>query len=163
MINTLSCQAEDDLTEKFFEKLLIGAIDKNVDYDEIPAARNHKSDTHGQHRFSMPYRPKDAIKDNANPCPSDEEYNANHYGHRHSKPEASQMKTLREHQRCVPPALGQQLRFSPRPDSYQEVVEPALPRQSTDPQGVAELPQQPSRSQTFGNPKGVFKGWQPRS
>lgn len=34
MVDTVRCQTEADLTERFFKKLLLGAIDKAVDHEE---------------------------------------------------------------------------------------------------------------------------------
>lgn len=38
MVDTIKCQTEADLTEPFFKKLLLGAIDKTLDHEEPIAA-----------------------------------------------------------------------------------------------------------------------------
>lgn len=40
MVDTIKCQTEADLTEPFFKKLLLGAIDKSLDHEETVAAPN---------------------------------------------------------------------------------------------------------------------------
>ena len=63
MVDTVSCESETDLTKKFFEKLLLGAIDKAIDHDKIPTAGTHGAEASGQgqlqHSSSMAHRPKD--------------------------------------------------------------------------------------------------------
>lgn len=37
MVDTIKCQSELDLTEAFYEKLLLGAIDKRLDHQKVAA------------------------------------------------------------------------------------------------------------------------------
>lgn len=47
MVDTVKCQTEADLTEPFYKKLLLGAIDKTLDHEEsIAAPRAYKNYTH---------------------------------------------------------------------------------------------------------------------
>lgn len=68
MIDTLSCQSEADLTEKFFEKLLIGAIDKTVDHDDIPSVWSGTQETsrpsQAHHSLVMAHRPANNVNSN---------------------------------------------------------------------------------------------------
>ena len=56
MVDTIKCQSELDLTEGFFEKLLLGAIDKRFDRKEIEAhdPTEYDQETHDP----MPHRAK---------------------------------------------------------------------------------------------------------
>ena len=56
MVDTIQCQSELDLDEFFYEKLLLGAIDKRLDRKKIEA---HDPATHGQDTYhEIPHRPK---------------------------------------------------------------------------------------------------------
>lgn len=47
MVDTIKCQTEADLTEPFFKKLLLGAIDKTLDHEEsIPAPISYNNYTY---------------------------------------------------------------------------------------------------------------------
>lgn len=47
MVDTVKCQTEADLTEPFYKKLLLGAIDKTLDHEEsIAASSAYKNYTH---------------------------------------------------------------------------------------------------------------------
>ena len=56
MVDTIKCQSELDLTEPFFEKLLLGAIDKRMDRKKIEAHNPVRHDQDTIH--AMPYRSK---------------------------------------------------------------------------------------------------------
>lgn len=56
MVDTIQCQSELDLTEEFFEKLLLGAIDARLDRKEMDV---HDPAEHGQDPYhEIPHRPK---------------------------------------------------------------------------------------------------------
>ena len=56
MVDTIKCQSERDLTEDFFEKLLLGAIDRRLDRKEIDA---YDPAEHGQDAYhEISHRPK---------------------------------------------------------------------------------------------------------
>ena len=56
MVDTIQCQSELDLTELFYEKLLLGAIDKRLDRKKIEA---HDPAKHGQDAYhEIPHRTK---------------------------------------------------------------------------------------------------------
>lgn len=56
MVDTVKCESELDLTEQFFEKLLLGAIDKRLDRKKIEThdPAGYGQDTH----HAMPHRSK---------------------------------------------------------------------------------------------------------
>ena len=67
MVDTIQCQSELDLTESFYEKLLLGAIDKRLDRKKIEA---HDPTTHGQdtyHDHEIPHRAKAPGTDRVRP------------------------------------------------------------------------------------------------
>ena len=56
MVDTIKCQSELDLTEAFFEKLLLGAIDKRLDRQKVAA---HSPANDSQDLVpTLPYRSK---------------------------------------------------------------------------------------------------------
>ena len=56
MVDTIQCQSELDLTELFFEKLLLGAIDSRLDRQKIEA---HDPAKYGQDAYhEIPHRAK---------------------------------------------------------------------------------------------------------
>ena len=56
MVDTIKCESELDLTEQFYEKLLLGAIDKRMDRKKIEThdPAGYGQDTH----HAMPHRSK---------------------------------------------------------------------------------------------------------
>lgn len=59
MVDTIKCQSEIDLTKKFFEKLLLGAIDKRWDHEKMEAQSpkfEESSHTQEQPSSTLPYR-----------------------------------------------------------------------------------------------------------
>ena len=56
MIDTIKCESELDLTEAFYEKLLLGAIDKRLDHTKIETHHPAKDDQ--ETTIAPPYRPK---------------------------------------------------------------------------------------------------------
>ena len=168
MIDTLSCQSENELTEKFFEKLLIGAIDKRVDYDEIEGSWDSAAEANGQgqrpHPPSLEHLQRSMVNDDTASWPTDEKRDTYCYEHQYSQPAPSQIQTMHQSRTSAAPSLAQRPRFSPRADSQGEIGEPDLPRSESHPQVSAELSSdQPARSKTFGSGKSIFQGLWPRS
>lgn len=150
MIDTLSCRSEDDLTEKFFEKLLIGAIDKTVDYDEVEgswiSAAGINDQCQSPHPPSMDHLQRSMANANTANWSTDEKRDAYYYEHRYPQPDA-----------YVTPSLTQRSPFSSTTDSRGEIAELCLPRSENHPQGLAELSnQQPARSKTVGSGNGML-------
>ena len=59
MVDTIKCQSEVDLTEIFFEKLLLGAIDKRWDHEKIETQApklEESSHTQEQRSSTLPHR-----------------------------------------------------------------------------------------------------------
>ena len=163
MIDTVSCSEEADLTEKFFEKLLLGAIDRVEDQTDVrPASGGQPEITHfepPQHAF-LTHRPKHATIPHIGSGPVDENYT-----HQPFKPGPSRTQAQREAQVSNMPPAAFTPRYAPQPGGYEPQFEPTQPRrQTTVPPGVAELPmQQAQRMGTFGPSKPTSKGWRPGS
>ncbi|KAL8829797.1 MAG: hypothetical protein Q9191_001800 [Dirinaria sp. TL-2023a] len=166
MIDTISCKGEADLDMRFFEKLLLGAVDKVVDNRKdgtrsqtMPArpANGGQSETTrfttSQHH-SMAHRPKHA---------AEAQRDSWQYSHQPFEPRPSGMQAPREARASHIPPAASTPRFTPQPSGYGERFEPPQPRrQTTDP--PAELPMQPTpRSNTSGPAKAADKGWRPWS
>ena len=60
MIDTIKCQSELDLTEEFYQKLLLGAIDKNFDHEKMEAHNPAEEDP--EDAPALPYRSRMAGK-----------------------------------------------------------------------------------------------------
>lgn len=56
MVDTIKCQSELDLTEKFYEKLLLGAIDKRLDHKKLEA--HHPAEDGQDTALALPLRSK---------------------------------------------------------------------------------------------------------
>lgn len=62
MVDTIKCQTEADLTELFFKKLLLGAIDKSLDHEETTASPSSSYNNYTHHP-SQPTRTATANED----------------------------------------------------------------------------------------------------
>ena len=60
MVDTIKCQTKRDLTPAFFEKLLLGAIDKRLDNAEMEA--HHRVKDSPDTALTLPHRSKTAGK-----------------------------------------------------------------------------------------------------
>ena len=60
MVDFIKCQTERDLTDAFFEKLLLGAIDKRLDHEELEA--HHPVQDSPNKIFTLPHRSQTAGK-----------------------------------------------------------------------------------------------------
>lgn len=168
MIDTVSCKEEADLTEKFFEKLLLGAVDKVVDKEELRPISEGQSETRHfepSQPTSMAYRPKQAIPTHRDSWPADNRHGSGQYTHQPFGPGPSGMQALREAQVSNTPPAASMPRYTPQPDGYGERFEPTqVRRQTTVPPDVAELPmQQMQRSNTSGPANPASKRWRPFS
>ena len=56
MVDTIKCESELDLTEEFFEKLLLGAIDKRLDHQKVTA--HHPANDSQDLVPTLPHRSK---------------------------------------------------------------------------------------------------------
>lgn len=155
MVDTISCLSEDDLTEEFFEKLLLGAIDKVVDHQAIAAPKGADLLANG-HETVLPYSPP--LQQGVQVKSRHQQYVPRSAQYRQSSPfgrnSDSQVRTL-----CNPPVVSGP---SPHLEQYNQQPTASLPRQSTLPQTSAELPHQPTpRSRTLGRVKEKvgFKLW----
>lgn len=70
MVDTIKCESEVDLTEQFYEKLLLGAIDKRLDRKKIEThdPAGYGQDTH----HAMPHRSEAPSKGKERQRSSDE-------------------------------------------------------------------------------------------
>lgn len=59
MVDTIKCQSELDLTDAFYEKLLLGAIDNRLDHTKIEAHHSSKDD--GDNVPALPHRSKTEV------------------------------------------------------------------------------------------------------
>lgn len=125
---------------------MIGAIDKTVDHDHIPSAWSRTQETsrlsQAHHSFVTAHRPANSVNsNNSNTAwPVDEKRDVYQYEQRLLEPEVLRIQSLRESQSDGPPPSNHPPRFLPRPDSSGESFKPALPRQSSVPHGIAEVP-----------------------
>ena len=97
MVDTIRCQSELDLTEKFYEKLLIGAIDKRLDRTKVEAHSPTKNTPFAA--LTLPHRSKIAGK-GKEPQRSDDETlvgSSSRWNSVHTK-RSSTMQTLYEAQ-----------------------------------------------------------------
>lgn len=164
MVDTVNCLSEADLTEKFFEKLLLGAIDKAVDQEviETPSDPTNSHSNQPQH-----YTPPQPTQQSTFPqgsyenfAPRHEQYSNDSSAERYPKTPMTTFYNLPAAQSS--PSMSQTTPRSP-PQTEQPFQQPgtSLPRQSTLPQTSAELPVRPAaRSRTFGRAK---LGWKPAS
>ena len=60
MVDFIKCQTERDLTDAFFEKLLLGAIDKRLDHEEMKA--QHPVRDSPNETLTLPHRSQTAGK-----------------------------------------------------------------------------------------------------
>lgn len=88
MVDTIKCQSDLDLTETFYEKLLLGAIDKRLDHKKIEA--HHPAEDSQDTALALPLRNKTIDKgkdrrwsDNETLVASSSRWNSLH-GHRSS-------------------------------------------------------------------------------
>ena len=151
MVDTISCLSVADLTEEFFEKLLLGAIDKAVDHQAIAAPSGAMANSHETvQSYTPPLQQGMHVNGNHQQyAPPSQQYRQPGLLERNSE---SQVRTLYNSQAVAG--------SSPPLEQYNQ--QPSLPRQSTHPQTSAELPYQPaSRTRTFGKAKekAGFKPW----
>ena len=95
MVDTIQCQSELDLTESFYEKLLLGSIDKRLDRKKIEA---NDPATHGQDTYhELPHRAKAPGIDRERPLSEAETLvgSSRHGNSLHAK-RSSTMRTLIE-------------------------------------------------------------------
>ena len=147
MVDTLSCLSVADLTEEFFEKLLLGAVDKAVDHQAIAAPRG-AGIVANSHDTALPYSPQ--LRQGSQEESNHQQYVTRPERYRQSslveRNSDSQVRTLYNLQ-AIPGS-------SPHLEQYNQQPIASLPRQSTLPQSSAELPHQPtSRSRIFGGAK----------
>ena len=153
MVDTISCLSVADLTEEFFEKLLLGAIDKAVDHQAIVAPRGAGGMANNHERvqsYTPPLQQGTQVNGiHQQYVPPSQQYRQSGLLERNSE---SQVRALYNSQAVAG--------SSPHQEQYNQ--QPSLPRQSTLPQTSAELPYQPaSRTRTFGKAKEKvgFKPW----
>ena len=142
MVDTIPCLSVEDLTVEFFEKLLLGAIDKAVDHQDLAAPRGAEILANG-HDTVLPYSPplQQGVRDDHQQyVPASQQYRQSSLLERNSDPQVSTLYNLQ----AVPGS-------SPHLEQYNQQPTASLPRQSTLPQTSAELPYHPaSRTRTFG-------------
>ena len=166
MVDTITCFSEADLTDKFFEKLLLGAIDKAVDHEviETPSSASYPTNGHDQ----LPhYTPPPPTQQSTFPHGSDEKFaprpeNVRYDGSARGYPNDRTAALYNLPAAQSSPSISQHIQGYP-PQTEQRNQQPAasLLRQSTLPQTSAELPNQPAaRSRSFGKAKW---GWKPSS
>ena len=166
MVDTITCLSEADLTEKFFEKLLLGAIDKAVDHEviETPSSAVYpaNSDDQQPHYTPPPPPPQQPAFPQGNYekfAPRPERYRYDSSAEVYPNSQTSTLYNLPAAQSS--PSISQNTpRYSPQTEQHNPQPAASLPRQSTLPQTSAELPNQPTtRSRSFGR---AF-GWKPSS
>lgn len=164
MVDTVTCLSEADLTEKFFEKLLLGAIDKAVDQEviETPSDATNSHSNQPQHYTPPPTTQQSTFSQSNYEkfAPQHAKYGNDISAERYPKTQVTSFYNLPAAQSS--PSMSQ---ITPRysAQTEQPVQEPAISllRQSTLPQTSAELPVQPAaRSRTFGRAR---LGWKPVS
>ena len=153
-MDTISCLSVTDLTEAFYEKLLLGAIDKAVDHQTIsaPTGAGILANSHESVLSYSPPLQQGVQVDNIHQqyVPRSEQYKPPNLLERNSD---SQVRTLYNQQGAQSSASVSQAvpGLSSHLEQYNQQPTASLPRQSTLPQASAELPYQPaSRSRTFG-------------
>ena len=154
MVDTISCLSVEDLTVEFFEKLLLGAIDKAVDHQAIASPRGAEIVANGQETV-LPYTPPlqqgvQAENIHQQYVPTSEQYRQSSLAERNFNSQARTWYNLQAGQASA--SVSQTvLGSSPRLEQYNQQPTDSLPRQSTLPQTSAELPYHPaSRTRTFG-------------
>ena len=168
MVDTVTCLTEGDLTEKFFEKLLLGAIDKAVDHEIIPVTNSTPTGNNGHEQFSQypspPQQPGHPETIYEHYAPKAGQYGHPSFPERRSDPQTTTLHSIQ----AVPsstPSTQITPRYAPQMEQFNQQSDASLLRQSTSPQETAELPIHPApRSRTFGTAKNVKKaGWRPWS
>lgn len=144
MVDTIKCQTEDDLTELFFKKLLLGAIDKHLDHEETIAAPGspYNNYTHRQSLIASEDQQHDEGNPRAKFWREDQRLaeSSHRIGHPHSAPKTATLDypyNTPNHRHQPPrfftePGLPQttdyQQPFQERPSPFQE---DPLPRRLT--------------------------------
>ncbi|MCJ1265967.1 hypothetical protein MMC22_005849 [Lobaria immixta] len=162
MVDTVHCSSEADLTQTFFYKLLLGAIDKVADNKEISKDSSQREGT----GWSPEERPTER----------------SYLAQNHSDPQTTTIRSFHGEQTSTypqqPPTpqfvptssyaqqhpAGHQYPYQQQPsngDQYGPIY-PQLPRPSTLPPNATELPIRTTRSSTFGT-KTHAAGWRPPS
>lgn len=159
MVDTITCLSEADLTEKFFEKLLLGAIDKAVDHEiiETPSSARYSASNHDQQPHYTPPPPQQPAfpQDNYEKfAPRPEKYRYDSSAEGYTNGQTTTLYNLPAAQSS--PSISQNTpRYSPQTEQHNQQPAASLPRQSTLPQTSAELPNQPTtRSRSFGRALG---------
>lgn len=94
MVDTIRCQSDLDLTEEFYEKLLLGAIDDRLDHQTMEA---HSPATDGQDTArALPHRSKTTDKGKERQWSGDTVVASSSRGHSMHPNRASTMQTLYE-------------------------------------------------------------------
>lgn len=160
MVDTIHCSSEADLTEAFFYKLLLGAIDKVADHNEISSYSRDRSERERQGRVQEER-------------PAERAYQAQ----THSDPQVTTLNSLPAMQtsthprqslppRFLPPDSQQHSTWHQRPDQQYSFVDDPRPvqlsRHSTLPQR-AELPMRNTMRSSTLNTKQSAPGWRPPS
>ena len=165
MVDTITCLSEADLTEKFFEKLLLGAIDKAVDHEVITPPSSAGLQCNGSEQMPHYSQPSQiatyADTKYLQQVSAAGQYASPNLVERHSDPQIPMCQTqAAPSSTSIPQATP---RYSPHLDRFQPQPEAPLPRHSTFPHESTELPIHPApRSRTFGKAK-EKSGWRPFS
>lgn len=153
MVDTIKCQTEADLTELFFKKLLLGAIDKSLDHEEtIATPSSYKYSHYPSQTATASYeRPQDEGNPNANTWVMDQRpaESSHQVGQPYPAPKAASLL----HRQYTTPNFSQPPQFraeqnfrqSPELQHFPERPAPHRPiRQSTMPPDHTE--EQPSHT-----------------
>lgn len=129
MIDTVSCTQEADLTHAFFEKLLLGGINKVVDRDDVRPASGHQveaSYSEPQQPHAPPHRPVQSMPMYQGPWAVNERPDSRQYNQYSHGPESSytQAQTYGASANSTP-------RFDSQTDTYGEWFQPAQPQRQT--------------------------------
>ncbi|KAL9044597.1 MAG: hypothetical protein Q9214_002280 [Letrouitia sp. 1 TL-2023] len=160
MVDTIKCVSELDLTPEWYEKLLLGGIDKRLDHEHVGSeASNSKSPPKNGasnristgSSWSLPSRTKSTNQSLQSSMTGDETLVGSTAGHVSSMPNissqgSSRLQTLREAQQANYPATtSEQFEQSPSRMTYAD-RQRTLPSRPRVPEAD---PPQPQRSETF--------------
>lgn len=148
MVDTIKCQSDLDLTEAFFEKLLLGAIDKRLDHKKIhPNSAKDDQDT-----LALPHRSKTTGKGKERQSSDDATLVA--YSSRRNSLHANRASTMRTLYESPIDDAPTKPNFGGRPPNM------TTPRHASPPSAEYEPP---SRHATFHNTTQEEEEPEPRS
>ncbi|MCJ1469868.1 hypothetical protein MMC07_008512 [Pseudocyphellaria aurata] len=141
MVDTIRCNSEAHLTELFFSKLLLGAIDKAIDHQELSVTSSE-----------------------GHPWSAEEPRGERSYrGNYHSDPQTPTLQSFHEARRSTYSQQYQHQGTQPFGDTQYQPPPRQILRYSTTPHGAAELPIRGAmRSSTIGQQPST-RGWRPFS